>query len=498
MNRLPDNPCSILEVLHPDGFVESTITLGTGCPETLRPAGGERHSPGPAGLVIVAPTATECRTSGWLANAVHSTVAGLAVDGVAYVLVPRRWRSSARRLLIRSGLELELEVLHLPDAARTRHLVPLDRTALDYLLSTLLSRRRWERHVATLAGRLPTPLTRTLATVGFVARSPGARPAFAWLYELDGDSPTRAPVVVSRSWHPLHDGLVLHRFERGASRPSAIAKLRLDGAGADRTSSEAETLTRLGPDATAAGAEIPRPLALARVGPRPVLLETALRGQPASLLLRSMPRRLEGVLERVVDWLVRWHELTRAATPFTRLQLDHELVRPASDLAAVVDGGGTYADWLAGLCAAAEGRPMPRVTVHNDLTMWNVLLDDADGLAVVDWEGAAESGLPLCDFYYAAVDAVAAVGGYSSRLAAFEDCFAPEGEHAPTVTRLRARLLDVLGLTSEQAELCFHACWLRQATDPRRAERPSDREPFLQIVARVAQDATGSRRLAAA
>jgi len=502
LNCLPDNPRSILpgsivEMLHPDGFVERTLTLGKACPETLLPGGVGREASGPAGLVILAPTVTECRSKGWLAHAVGSAAAGLGIDGVAYVLVPRVWRRSVRRLLVEAGLELELELLHLPDARRTRHLVPLDRTVLDYLSSVLLSAGSWEQRVLALAGRLPTALTRTLASVGFVARPAEARPAFEWLYELDDSVGARGPVVVSRSWHPLHAGLVLHRFGHGASLPSAIAKLRLDGEGADQTLREAETLTRLRPHATAAGAEVPRPLALARVGTRPVLLETALRGQPAALALRSNPRRLVDVLEHVVEWLVRWHKLTGASAPLTRPQLERELVRPAAELVAGVGGGETYAAWISRRCVESEGRPMPRVAVHNDLTMWNVLLDEDAGFAVVDWEGAEGSALPLGDFYYAAVDAVSAVHGYRSRLAAFEDCFAPEGEHARTVARLRAPLLDVLDLTRAQAELCFHACWLRQATDPRRAGRAADREPFLQIVGLIAQDAIGARRFAA-
>ncbi len=200
----------------------------------------------------------------------------------------------------------------------------------------------------------------------------------------------------------------------------------------------------------------------------------------------------------MVEWLVQWHTLTRHPTPLTRSQLERELVQPAAELAAVVAGGDAYARRLGQLCAEAEDSPLPRVAVHNDLTMWNVLLEAEAGFGVVDWEGAEPAGLPLSDFYYAAVDAVAAVDGYRSRLAAFEACFSPVGEHAGTVARLRARLLEVLDLSPGQAELCFHACWLRQATDPRRAARPDDRGPFLQIVSLIARDSLGARRLAVA
>jgi hypothetical protein len=50
---------------------------------------------------------------------------------------------------------------------------------------------------------------------------------------------------------------------------------------------------------------------------------------------------------------------------------------------------------------------------------------------------------------------------------------------------MHQRLLGLLQMTSTQAELCFHACWLQQAVDERRL-RQSDRLPFLEIVAWLA------------
>jgi hypothetical protein len=212
-----------------------------------------------------------------------------------------------------------------------------------------------------------------------------------------------------------------------------------------------------------------------------VLLEDAVPGRVAATVLDAQPGSLEAVLEGIATWLAGWHARTAAVAEVTREELERDLVAPAEALAHRVPGGDRYTAWLAERCAAIVGTPLPRVGVHHDLTMWNVLLDDGGGLGVVDWEGAEGSGLPLGDFLYAAVDAVAATRAYRNRESAFEQCFAPGGAHRATVARLQERLVRALGISGEQVIVCFHACWLRHAVDPRRTDR-ADREPFLRIV----------------
>jgi hypothetical protein len=71
---------------------------------------------------------------------------------------------------------------------------------------------------------------------------------------------------------------------------------------------------------------------------------------------------------------------------------------------------------------------------------------------------------------------------YADRLEGLVDCFTSGGRHAIMVSEMQARLCRTLGVTPRQAELCFHACWLRHAVDERRMGRESDRAPFLAIV----------------
>ena len=469
---------SILEVLHPDGFVSGVVALGSAVPASLEP--GRPPATGPIGLAILAPTAAEC-SGDRLGATVAAVAERLADDGFVYALVPHRHRRRVRRLLASAGLRPELELVHLPDVSASRHLVPLERAPLEHLVGTLTSWRRWERSAGELVARLPPSVTRAVAPVGLVARRAGARPLFAWLRELAGAEGDVASVVVSRSWHTGHGGLVLACFAPGARTPWALAKLRDGTDGTTLTRTEAERLATLGPDAAAAGARLPRPLAAGRAGSREVLLEDAVPGRVAAIALDAQPASLEAVLERIAAWLAGWHARTATVAVVTREELDRDLLARAEALAHRVPGGDRYTAWLAELCAAVVGTPLPRVGVHHDLTMWNVLLDDDGGLGVVDWEGAEGSGLPLGDFLYAAVDAVAATRAYHDRQAAFEQCFSPGGAHRATVARLRDRLVRALGLTDEQATVCVHACWLRHAVDPRRTDH-ADREPFLRIV----------------
>jgi hypothetical protein len=167
--------------------------------------------------------------------------------------------------------------------------------------------------------------------------------------------------------------------------------------------------------------------------------------------------------------------------------LRDEVLAPAALLAPHLEGGEAYLDWLAGQCASLVGRPMPRVAVHRDLTLWNVLLDGHGGLGVVDWESACQAGWPLTDLFYAAVDGVAATYGYGDRPAAFQACFAPGGAQASLVARWQQRLCDTLAIGPDAAALGWHACWLQHAANELAAASGNAERPFLQIVQWLAQ-----------
>jgi hypothetical protein len=172
--------------------------------------------------------------------------------------------------------------------------------------------------------------------------------------------------------------------------------------------------------------------------------------------------------------------------PLSYERLHRAAIVPARLLAPQLPGGTDYLAWLEARCADLAGRPAPLVATHNDLTMWNILLDARGSLGVVDWELARQSDLPLSDFSYAIADTVAAAEGYRDRPAAFARCL-PGGDLAGLVARLGRRLCAELSLPGELATLCLHAGWLRHAANEQAKKRPGEPHPTLEILGMLAR-----------
>ena len=475
---------SLLELLHPDGNSNQSLVIGSNSPAVLLPvprAQDDKY----ADLVILAPTVTECRTSGWLEEAAQSLAQKLETDGVAYVLAPPRWRSRVKSLLRRHGLAIGPPILHLPNRASSRYLVPLTAVPAQYAFSKLLPLPPWGRRLAMIGLRLPAVqklLGDLLPSAGFVAHRPGARPLFDWLFQLDHGGQQPGSAVISSSWRGQDGAVVLHRFPGRDAQPSAIAKMNLTATMAGDRVAEAATLARLGPSARSAGAEVPEPLLLGQINDHPVLLQTVVCGRPMASLLAARPKRLLEHMDLLVAWLERWNRSTVSIRPLDLGLLDRELLAPATLLAPLLERGREYRDWLTERCAAVAGMPVPLVATHNDLTMRNVCLMEQGRLGVIDWDGAREEGFPLVDFLYAMTDAAAAVRGYVDRPKAFEACFVPGGVYAKAVTRFLGRLRCAVEIPDEVAELCFHACWLHHAANEHRLGRACGLGPFFAIV----------------
>lgn len=473
---------SPLELLLPGGCASSALVLGSACPERLRPAAAAPGE-GPVDLVVVAPAAAESGRV-WLTHAIDECVDRLEPDGVAYLLLDRRDRTSARRLLRERSLFLESPLLHLPDVAATRQLVPLAPRPARYAFKSVVPLVPWKRIAAEIGLRAGAgaALAAAAPDVALVARRPGARPLFEWLGLPGGGGAGRPTAVVSSSARPGATGVVVHPFEHAG--PAVVAKLALDPAALP--SHEAERLVTLGPAARQAGAAVPEPLRSFDLHGLRVLVESRIEGDIAAPRLIRRPAGLERVAEDVVGWLERWHAATARRASLTAERLERELLTPAEVVAPLVTRGADYLAALRERCERLEGVTVPLAASHNDLTMWNVLVARDGALGVVDWEAAEEATLPLKDFFYAVADAVAATRRYADRPAAVADCFAPGGERAGFVARLRARIASSVELDPDVADACFHACWLGHAANEARSARPSDARPFREIVERLA------------
>lgn len=476
----PEEPArrSILELLLPGGRARQALVLGRGCPERLVPSSREGH--GPYGLVVVAPSRDEAARA-WLAEAVERCAAGLHPDGVAYVLVPRRNRLRARRLLRSRGLVLEPPLLHLPSGADTRRLVPLERRAARDAFNRVVRLRGWKRGLLRLlfaigGGRALAVL---LPDVALVARPRDARPLLAWLRSHGPPGTGSLRAALTTSWTPGASSVVVHPLAGDDVTP-VVAKVSLDPGA--RVSREGEVLSSLGPAAARAGATVPDLLASFDLDGVPVLVESRVEGRPVAPELIRRPARLEPTLARVADWLDLWHRATAREAPLSRELLERELLAPAASVAADLEDGDAYLRALEAVCQGFEGKPAPLADSHNDLTMWNVLLGPVGELAVVDWESAEAGTLPLKDLFYMAADAVAATDRYRNRLEAVRECFVPGRRHAALVSRRRDAIARALGVSDELGELCFHACWVGHAANEKRAAEPGADRPFLAIV----------------
>jgi hypothetical protein len=468
----PDGRRSLLELLLPGGAAARAVVIGSACPDRLRPSASSATEAGPVELAVVAPGPEE-RGGLWLDHAVDVCSARLAPDGIAYLLLPRRDRVRAWRALRGRGLEIGPALLHLPNAALTRDLVPVRRVALVHAAPSA----GWKRRLARAAYALGGARLLALASprVGVVARRPGARPLLAWM-DSDGEQGYDA-AWISSTWRSEGSSAIVRPFRRGREA-AVVAKVALTEA--DAGPREEERLRRLAPAASSAGARVPQVVRRVDLGGAAGLVETRVDGRLAAPLLTDHAVQLDDVLGPVCGWLERFGAATARREPVTRERLERELLEPASVLKPLLADGDAYLRALAERCDRVAGTEVVLTAAHNDLTMWNVLIH-RDGIGVLDWEAAEEAALPLKDLFYATVDAVAAATGYADRPAAARECLTPAGARARWVDQARARMADRLGVEPGLAELSLHSCWVGHAANEHRAAGEGDARPFLEI-----------------
>jgi hypothetical protein len=454
------------------------VVLGAGCPDRLRPArtdGGD----GEWDLVVLAPSAAEGRSDGWIEESVRRVGVGLAADGLAYVLADPGARRRIARALRAAGVPIAGGFVHLPDCARSELVVPLRRRTIRASAGRM--QRSWARLAATAASAapgLPSALAHLHGGVGVVARRPGAAPLGAWLTGAAGENGIAS---IRTRWRADRTRTVVHLI----SGDGAFVKLAWGPGGSDATRREATALAGLGAEARASGAAVPEPVLFEPEDACPALRLSALPGVPARAVLARRPARRERILRALGVWLEAWSRATRRPVSLDPERLHAWILGPARRLADAIPGGCDYAQWLEARCRGLEGRSVPLVAAHNDLTMANVLVAEGDRIGILDWESATPDGMPLGDFAYAAVDATAAANRYRDRAAAFQACF--EGPGSEPVAELMGRLSRAIDLPADWATLAFHACWLQHAEDERRKRSPGEALPFLECVRHAAR-----------
>jgi hypothetical protein len=467
-------PSSPLELLLPDGVANDAIVLGDACPSGLAPAASpasRASNETPVDLVVLAPSVHQRRDAAWIETAARIVSSRLSSNGLAYVLPSRA--SRVRRALSAGGLRSGAVLLHIPDLTRSRHLVATRTEAERYALSGQIQMSDLKRLVAAVALRVPR--ASALGPTGTVLRRDLTPPLAAWLFRHDGTSRPGSALLT-----PTADGCVLHRFPAGEPVPDAVAKVSA------RATDELDALRAVAPSAGHAGAHVPRVLAGGTIGITPFVLQSVVPGRSAAQLVAGRRLSVGDVQKRLAAWLGRWARATIQVRELGAADLERLLLTAARGLAD--PGRRAYLDYVEALCARAAGERCPLVSGHGDLTLANVLVDDAGRIGIVDWEGASRESLPLMDFFYAAVDAVAAESGYADRVGAFGSCFGTDGAHSAAVADLRRRLARELHLDELVQELSFHACWLHHAANEARRAPGAPAGPFGRIVDTIARD----------
>jgi hypothetical protein len=473
-------PISPLELLLPNGVAQTTRVIGSNCPARLLPKStGSQTS---VELLILAPTSRECRISGWLSQAVQSICRQPLKDSVVYVLAPPIWRAQIRRLLRRQGWTVGTPIAHIPDWRTSRYLVPLRAGPAQYAFNNLMPAPAWKKALLLPALRLPglrKLIGDLLPFAGFAAVSPPGRLSFDWLGRDAGPECGPREMIVSTSSQRDRASFVVHCFFAGA-RPTVVAKVTGGERAPAGAQGEFAALVRFGEAARRTGAQTPQALALHQLGHRWVLYQSALAGRSGAALLTAYPGRLLPVMRQVAEWLARWNGATRMVQRLTQEQLEQDLLGPARELAPLLPQGQSYLTWLTARCAAIDA-PIPLVTAHNDLTMWNLLFDSEGHLGVVDWAEARTGCLPLVDFFYAMTDAVLIARRCASRLEAFQACFVPTKPYDDAVRPLLAALIAAVDMPRDFVDVCLHACFLGHTANELHRNEPGEPKPFLEI-----------------
>jgi hypothetical protein len=368
-------------------------------------------------------------------------------------------------------------LLHVPDPQHTRHIAPIGTPAERYLLSGGIPMTQLKRFLALAAG---APGRRLFGPSGAVYRHRAQDQLARWLFELDGAPPEGGSCLLTLTGRDPR-GALLYRFRDGASAPDAVAKI------SPHARDEIRGLREIAPQAARAGVRVPELLGATELGAVPCALQSVVAGRGADRLVEDGSLTAEELQALVGRWLESWSRSTAHVCELGEAEVERFVFAPLAQIPALATGHAAYLDHLRALAAGAIGRRCPLVAAHGDLTAANIVVAGHADIGVVDWEASADASLPLADFLYAAVDAVAARGAYADRPGAFLSCFAPGGDAAYPVERLRSQLAGALALDNVLQELCFHACWLHHAANESAASGSSD-GPFVTILLAVAAD----------
>lgn len=158
---------------------------------------------------------------------------------------------------------------------------------------------------------------------------------------------------------------------------------------------EADALAACHANAVAPG--VPRLLARCGSGAQLAIAETPGRGAP--MFTRLSRSTFTSLARQGASWLEDFHATHQSAAPDAaawRARTHQALARFADTFGAVID-----AQMLAETAElVARIEDVASVIEHRDFGPWNILVDDAGTMTVLDWESSRVRGLPLLDLIY--------------------------------------------------------------------------------------------------
>lgn len=481
-------PISPLELLHPDGVIRSLMVIGSNCPARLLPA-SEKKNGETADLIILAPNIAECGKNGWLENSIQLVNRFLSKDGVLYVMAPPFRRVKIKRMLQSYRLILDSDITHFPNWNASRFIVPLKPALMQYAFHQLMPTRLWKKKFILSLLRTPGGLKlvgNLHPGVAFAARRMQGRCLFNWLYQEDGTHSQDGNAIMHASWRRERGSIAIFRFLSRAI-PDQVGKLAWSKEASFSNDNEMQLITRFGPRARAAGAQIPDILSVQQFRDRKIYFQAAIPGQLAAALLLEKPGQIYGLMRRVAGWLESWHQMTKVSQRLNRQWFEGELFSPVTSLAAYLEGDDSYLDWLSERCEAFE-IPIPLFSAHNDLSMWNILLDKQGQIGVVDWNSAREKCFPFIDILYAMTDAAMIASGYKQRINAFKECFTRNGKYSSFTKQTLRDLQAHLEIPRAVLDISFHICFIGHAFNEQKWSEPDEPLQFLEIVRYLSQN----------
>jgi len=282
-----------------------------------------------------------------------------------------------------------------------------------------------------------------------------------------------------------------------ATRPTYIAKMVRDPALNPRLENEYSALCALRDLGIGNRDTVPRPLFHGRHAGLAIVGETAIDGRPFSR--RTNHSAQCPWLRAAADLLI--YLARRSAVPTASDERRCALLTLQQRFDELYDLPPAQRTFLhAQTAALSESHAMlPSVFQHGDPGIWNWLVTEAGGVALLDWEAAEPRGMPLWDLFYflrSYCVAAARAGGTRSAIAGFDQEFLGATPIGDVIRELTFEYCDAIRLPTEMVGPLLYSCWMHRALKEATRLTPSTLHSGQYInLLRLCIDKRGSRQM---